>query len=152
MYILSSGTGWFDADRYDGKNIGRYANQKAVIETFQIALEQADRSKYVNMDWKLVNQYASSRANAQFVVRHNELHVVAKDDIHPSGLPTEVFVCYGPTEEYWVPLIASASPNDFPVARDILKVLLTSEESNWTEHQRQRWSGLSLQQIRQYFP
>lgn len=152
MYILSAGkSGWFDAENYDGTNIGRFANQKNVIETFMVALEQGDGTKFVHMDWTTVNKYAASQANAHFKVSHNELYVVAQDDILPSGLPTEIFVCYGLTEDYWVPLIAS-SPSNFPVPlQRMMKVLLTSEGTNWSDEQKERWSGLSLQQIREKF-
>ena len=150
LHILT-GTGWFDAETYDGTNIGRFANQKDVIDTLRLALKQADNTVYVDMDWKVVNEYASSLANAQFQVSRNELHVVAKEDIPPSARPTEIFVCYGPTEDYWIPLIAS-SPSDYPVPlRHLLKLLLTSEHSNWSGDQKERWSGLSLEQIRQKF-
>ena len=149
--FYQSGTSWFDAEIYDGTNIGRFANQKGVIDTIYLALEQANRTTYVNMDWKVVNQYASSLANAKFQVSRHKLHVVAQEDILPSATPTEIFVCYGSTEDYWVPLIAS-SPSDYPVQlRRPVKLLLTSEASNWSDDQKERWSGLSLEQIRQQF-
>ena len=116
-----------------------------------LALEQAKRNTYVSMDWKVVNQYASALANARFQVCRNELHLVAQEDIQPSTNPTEVFVCYGPTEDYWVPLIAS-SPEEYPVPlKRAVKQLLTSEDSNWSDEQKERWSGLSLTQINHQF-
>lgn len=150
LHILT-GTRWFDAEIYDGTNIGRFANQKGVIDTLSLALRQADTTTFLHMDWKVVNEYASSLANAKFQVSRNELHVVANEDIPPSARPTEIFVCYGPTEDYWIPLIASR-PSEYPAPlRRVVRLLLTSEHSNWTDEQKERWSGLTLEQIRQEF-
>lgn len=152
VYAVQTAKGWFDAEVYDGTNIGRFANQQGVIRTLQMALEQGDSTKFVSMDWKVVNDFASSLANAKFVVTNRELHVVADEDIPPSTRRTEIFVCYGPVADYWIPLIA-AEPDDFPSSlSSIVKELLTSPNSNWTVQEKENWSGLTLQQIEETFP
>lgn len=144
VYTVQSGRYWFDAEIYDGTNIGRFANQNQVSHTLELAKRMADKRNYVSMDWKPVNDDAQKRANAVFKVVHSELHLVAKTEIAPSNHPIEIFVSYGDTQSYWIPLITK-NRETFPQSL-VSPVLwmLTSPHSNWTTEEKVTWANLEV--------
>lgn len=99
VYTVQTRHGWYDAEELNGRNIGQFANQKGIVDTWAMSLIEANKSKFVNMDWKLANKHAKDLVNTRLEVVHHQLHIVAKDDIPPSPVATEVFV--------WIPLIVS---------------------------------------------
>ena len=88
--------GTFDADTPTGNNLGRYANQRGIVEVLRNIKEmsQAGKPQMTEDDWVKIEKELEGLANANFKVVAGQLVLVAKEDTPSSSIPTEIFTNY----------------------------------------------------------
>lgn len=142
MYLVQSRHGLFDADQPTGNNLGRYANQRGIVEALRRIQQMSTvgQPTMVDTDWHDIEAHLEDLANVTFKVVSRQLVVVTKEDMPAADMPTEVFVNYGGVRSYWLNA-ERQQPGCFggEISR-ILSFLLTSQDCNWSTQQRHDWS------------
>lgn len=135
---------WFDSEVETGNNLGRFANQRGVLEAFHEIqrLSETPNPQLTEDDWKKVESYLDEQCNARYDTVGNQLVVKAKRRLEPSKEPTELFVNYGGLREYWIPLtLKHITDRNFPATiKSIVQWLMRSDQCNWTVEQRRIWA------------
>lgn len=146
MYAIQVGNRWFDADTETPNCIGRFANQKNVLESLKRAQEMSRKSRYPEIneaDWIGVNKEAEAAANVRYKRDRDQLVLVAGKDLPKSKGSEELFAFYGDVRVYWLAAV-TAHPDQFPVEMvEIVNWFTSSEECNWTTEQKAQWLGLN---------
>lgn len=136
---------WFDAEVPDGSNLGRYANSPAILEVMgkvRDASKKACFPHFFEADWKKFDDEVKGNCNAAFKVVSEQMTLCAACDLPPSDQPKELFVNYGGLRNYWINAITK-HPERFPQSlTSIVQWLLNSDECNWTQEQRLKWSNM----------
>ena len=136
---------WFDAEKQDGVCLGRFANQLHVCESLAEVCERSRKSLFPEMreeDWKKINDADAQRANLAYEQRKEQLVLITAKYLPRAEEAHELFAHYGDLCEYWLPLIRR-KPDSFPQdMTSIVSWLMDSDETNWSQQQKQDWFGL----------
>ena len=141
---------WYDAEHFDGNNLGRFANQPNVLQSLLSIQGKSTLNSppLTESDWTAEENAIDDICNCEFKCEKRQLVLVAKHDIEPSGEPRELFVNYGGLRTYWLPLLLRRRRDDANVPvelRDAANWFLDSEQCNWTAEQKATWAGVSEQ-------
>lgn len=142
--FVSRSSLWFDAEHFDGINLGRFANQPHVLESLESIRNKSTVGcpPLTEEDWRNEETSIDELCNCEFKCEKRQLVLVAKHDMGPSRRPQELLINYGGLRSYWLPLIIKKrdDPN-FPQAlKDLVHWFLESEQCNWTEEQKRSWA------------
>ena len=143
MYVVETRSGIFDAEIATGNNLGRYANQRGVVEELRRIKELSNKTRpnMTSDDWLRSEQHLDSLANAEYKVVSKQLVLVAKEDLASSAVPTEIFTNYGSLRTYWIHA-EKENPGCFGgEVSKIIRFLLQSDDCNWSPQQRSDWSS-----------
>ena len=143
MYVIETNSATFDAEKATGNNLGRYANQLGVLDAFRKVKELSahDKPKMTADDWIRIERDLDLLANAEYKVVSRQLVLVAKQDLDPSLVPTEIFISYGGLRNYWINAERNSPGCIGGEISRIIDFLLNSSQCNWSEQQRIDWSS-----------
>ena len=145
--MAEKGKVWFDAEKYDGVCLGRFANQMHVYESLLEACRCSRKTHFNEMreaDWKQINDADAQRATLVYEQRKGQMFLVAAKDLPRAEQDHELFSHYGDMREYWLPLI-QRNQDRFPEnMTSIISWFQHSDECNWTKEQKEKWLGLQI--------
>jgi hypothetical protein len=103
--ILSKKHLCFDTEVPDGNNLGQYANQPLVFESFWKIKEKSTKPnpEIDKHDWREVEAETHTACNVEYKVVGEQLMMVAKNNIPVNKKQEELYANYGGLWSYWIP-------------------------------------------------
>ena len=127
---------------YNGKNMGRFVNQAALVKCLELMCSNSDlQSGHTSLSEREINRVAESEVNVAYRTEGVALIIYASKDIVLTDSPIELLGNYG-VVTYWVNYIMGNLSHLDPNSTLVKSVLwcLYSRHSNWSQTKRSEFT------------